>query len=128
MPGQVLSAVKTVDDIRRMSPAGTGGLRSLCPRQRAQARLLMTTSSRRQPHPSHPDPDDYEGPAWPTGKYPVPVLAAAVLAAEGVSFLLVGSAALWLHGQPIPVADADIVVEPDLRDLGRLSEARPRIC
>jgi hypothetical protein len=44
--------------------------------------------------------------------YPVPVLAAAILAAEGVSFLLVGSAALWLHGEPIPVADADVVIEP----------------
>jgi hypothetical protein len=36
--------------------------------------------------------------------YPVPVLAAAILAAEGVSFLLVGSAALWLHGEPLPWA------------------------
>lgn len=49
--------------------------------------------------------------------YPVPVLAAAVLAAEGVSFLLVGSAALWLHGQPIPVADADVVIEPGGQNL-----------
>jgi len=40
----------------------------------------------------------------PVRNYPVLVLAAAVLAAEGVSFLLVGSAVLWLHGQPIPVA------------------------
>jgi hypothetical protein len=53
----------------------------------------------------------------------VPVLAAAVLAAEGVSFLLVGSAALWLHGQPIPVADADVVIEPGGQNLRRLGEA-----
>src|ERR1035438_10348568 len=33
-------------------------------------------------------------PARPAGHYPVAVLAAAVLAAEGVSFVLVGSAAL----------------------------------
>ena len=44
--------------------------------------------------------------------YPAPVLAAAILAAEGVSFLLVGSAALWLHGEAISVADADLVIEP----------------
>jgi hypothetical protein len=30
-------------------------------------------------------------------RFPDPVLAAAVLAAEGVSFLLAGSAALWLR-------------------------------
>ena len=34
---------------------------------------------------------------------PVVVLAAAVLAAEQVSGLLVGSAALWLHGEPVSV-------------------------
>jgi hypothetical protein len=44
--------------------------------------------------------------------YPAPVLAAAVLAAEGVSFLLVGSAALWLHGEPVTVADAGAVIDP----------------
>jgi hypothetical protein len=60
--------------------------------------------------------------ANPAVDYPVPVLAAAVLAAEGVSFLLVGSAALWLHGQPIPVADADLVIEPSGRNLRRLGE------
>jgi hypothetical protein len=53
----------------------------------------------------------------------VPVLAAAVLAAEGVSFLLVGSAALWLHGEPMAVADADVVIEPGEPNLRRLSEA-----
>jgi hypothetical protein len=31
-------------------------------------------------------------------EFPVSVLAAAVLAAEKVSFVLVGSAALWLRG------------------------------
>lgn len=56
-------------------------------------------------------------------KFPLPVLAAAVLAAEGVSFLLVGSAALWLHGEPVTVADADLVVEPAEQNLRRLSEA-----
>ena len=55
--------------------------------------------------------------------YPVPVLAAAILAAEGVSFLLVGSAALWLHGEPIPVADADVVIEPAEASLRRLKDA-----
>jgi hypothetical protein len=53
----------------------------------------------------------------------VPVLGAAVLAVEGVSFLLVGSAALWLHGQQIPVADADVVIEPGEQNLDRLREA-----
>lgn len=54
---------------------------------------------------------------------PVPVLAAAVLAAAGVSLLLVGSAALWLHGAPIPVADADVVPEPGKQNLRQLREA-----
>ena len=53
----------------------------------------------------------------------MPVLAAAILAAEGVSFLLVGSAALWLHGEPIPVADADVVIEPAEASLRRLKDA-----
>jgi hypothetical protein len=44
--------------------------------------------------------------------YPAGVLAAAVLATTGVSFLLVGSAALWLRGESIPVGDADVVIEP----------------
>jgi hypothetical protein len=46
--------------------------------------------------------------------YPAGVLAAAVLATTGVSFVLVGSAALWLRGEPIPVGDADVVIEPEL--------------
>jgi len=57
------------------------------------------------------------------GAYPPPVLAAAVLAAEGVSFVLVGSAALWLHGEPVSVGDADVVPEPGERNLHRLREA-----
>jgi hypothetical protein len=51
------------------------------------------------------------------------VLAAAILAAEGVSFLLVGSAALWLHGEAISVADADVVIEPAEENLRRLGDA-----
>jgi hypothetical protein len=50
------------------------------------------------------------------------VLAAAILAAEGVSFLLAGSAALWLHGEPVTVGDADVVIEPGEENLGRLGE------
>lgn len=52
--------------------------------------------------------------------YPAPVLAAGILAAERVSFLLVGSAALWLHGEPIPVGDVDVVIEPAEENLHRL--------
>jgi len=51
------------------------------------------------------------------------VLAAAVLAAEGVSFLLAGSAALWLHGERIAVADADLVIEPGGQNLQHLRDA-----
>jgi hypothetical protein len=58
-----------------------------------------------------------------TGTYPAPVLAAAVLAAHDVSFLLVGSAALWLHGEPVTPADADAVIEPDERNLEGLAAA-----
>jgi hypothetical protein len=55
--------------------------------------------------------------------YPPPVLGAAVLAAEGVSFLLVGSAALWLRGEIAGVADADAVIEPGERNIQRLRGA-----
>lgn len=61
--------------------------------------------------------------AGAAGAYPAPVLAAAILAAEDVSFVLVGSAALWLHGEPITVADADVVVEPGEQNLRCLGEA-----
>lgn len=55
--------------------------------------------------------------------FPPPVLAAAVLAAEEVPFLLVGSAALWLRGEITTVADADAVIEPGEHNVYRLSEA-----
>jgi hypothetical protein len=51
------------------------------------------------------------------------VLAAGVLAAEKVSFLLVGSAALWLRGEPIAVGDVDAVIEPGEPNLLRLHAA-----
>ena len=54
---------------------------------------------------------------------PVVVLAAAVLAAEQVSFVLVGSAALWLRGEQIAVGDADVVIEPGEANLRRLHAA-----
>jgi hypothetical protein len=54
---------------------------------------------------------------------PPAVLAAAVLAAEEVSFLLVGSAALWLRREVTTVADADAVIEPGERNIHRLREA-----
>jgi hypothetical protein len=55
--------------------------------------------------------------------FPSPVLAAAVLAAEEVSFLLVGSAALWLRGEIASAADADVVIEPGERNIQRLRGA-----
>jgi hypothetical protein len=55
--------------------------------------------------------------------YPSGVLAAAILAAEEVSFVLVGSAALWLRGEISSVADADAVIEPGERNILRLRDA-----
>ncbi len=55
--------------------------------------------------------------------FPVVVLAAAVLAAERVSFVLVGSAALWLRGEPVTVGDVDAVIEPGEPNLRRLHKA-----
>jgi hypothetical protein len=55
--------------------------------------------------------------------FPVVVLAAAVLAAERVSGVLVGSAALWLHGEQISVGDVDVVIEPGEANLARLHAA-----
>ncbi len=55
--------------------------------------------------------------------FPVVVLAAAVLAAEQVSGVLVGSAALWLRGEPVSVGDVDVVIEPGEANLRRLGEA-----
>jgi hypothetical protein len=56
-------------------------------------------------------------------EFPVVVLAAAVLAAERVSGVLVGSAALWLRGEPVSVGDVDVVIEPGEANLLRLREA-----
>jgi hypothetical protein len=58
---------------------------------------------------------------------PVVVLAAAVLAAEQVSFLLVGSAALRLRGEPIQVGDVDVVIEPGEPNLSQLRDALIRL-
>jgi hypothetical protein len=55
--------------------------------------------------------------------YPAGVVAAAVLATTGVSFLLVGSAALWLRGESIPVGDADVVIEPGDQNMQRARAA-----
>jgi hypothetical protein len=54
---------------------------------------------------------------------PPVVLAAAVLAAEQVSGVLVGSAALWLRGEQLSVGDVDMVIEPGEENLGRLHNA-----
>jgi hypothetical protein len=56
-------------------------------------------------------------------EFPSAVLAAAVLAAEDVSFVLVGSAALWLRSEIDVVADADAVIEPGERNIHRLRAA-----
>lgn len=58
-----------------------------------------------------------------SSEFPVVVLAAAVLAAERVSGVLVGSAALWLRGEPVSVGDVDVVIEPGEPNLRRLHEA-----
>src|ERR1039457_2976290 len=55
--------------------------------------------------------------------YPAGVLAAAVLATTGVSFALVGSAALWLRGESIPVGDSDVVIEPGEQNMQRARAA-----
>jgi hypothetical protein len=55
------------------------------------------------------------------------VLAAAVLAAEQVSFLLVGSAALWLRSEPIAVGDVDVVIQPGEPNLRQLRQALIRL-
>ena len=55
--------------------------------------------------------------------FPSAVLGAAVLAAEEVSFVLVGSAALWLRDEIAGVADADAVIEPGERNIHRLRGA-----
>jgi hypothetical protein len=45
------------------------------------------------------------------------------LATTGVSFLLVGSAALWLRGESVPVGDADAVIEPGEQNIQRARAA-----
>jgi hypothetical protein len=55
--------------------------------------------------------------------YPAGVVAAAVLATTGMSFLLIGSAALWLRGESIPVGDADVVIEPGDQNMRRARAA-----
>ncbi len=55
------------------------------------------------------------------------LLPAAVLAAGGVSVILVGSGALWLHGEAIAVHDADVVVEPGEQNLRLLHDALRRL-
>jgi hypothetical protein len=51
------------------------------------------------------------------------MLLAAVLAAEQVSFVLVGSAALWLQGETIRVSDIDVVPDPSEANLTALHAA-----
>jgi hypothetical protein len=58
---------------------------------------------------------------------PAVVFAAAVLAADQVSFVLVGSAALRLRGEEIDVGDADLVIEPTEPNLRRLHDALARM-
>src|SRR5271165_5435296 len=60
---------------------------------------------------------------WQAIRYPPGVLAAAVLAAEDESLMLVGSAALWLRGEPMSVGDADAVIEPGEHSLRRAHAA-----
>lgn len=58
-----------------------------------------------------------------TVPYPPVLAGAAVLAESGLSCLLVGSGALWLHGEAILVHDADLVIEPGERNLRLLRSA-----
>lgn len=50
------------------------------------------------------------------------LLLAAVLAADGVSYVLVGSAGLYLRGHLGPVGDIDAVPAPDPANLERLRD------
>jgi len=52
-----------------------------------------------------------------------PILLLAAVLAQRVSFVLVGSAALWLRGEDVPVADVDAVPEPGADNLVRLHAA-----
>jgi hypothetical protein len=51
------------------------------------------------------------------------VVAAALLVAEGIDAIVVGSAALWLHGEDLPVNDLDVAVAPDAANLARVPAA-----
>jgi hypothetical protein len=53
---------------------------------------------------------------------PAPVLLAAVLAAEGLGFVVVGSAALFLRGFDLGVGDLDIVCDLDSDNLDLLCD------
>jgi hypothetical protein len=50
-------------------------------------------------------------------------VAAAVLVAEGVELIVVGTTALTMHGQPVEVHDLDVVVEPSPPNLAGLPRA-----
>lgn len=63
----------------------------------------------------------------PPRRYPTVLLAAGVLVAEDVSYVLVGSAALWLRGESIHVSDLDLVIEPAEQNLRRLHAALARM-
>ena len=62
-------------------------------------------------------------PATSVTSMPTVLLLAGILAAEGVSFVLVGSGALLLRGEPIAVGDVDVVIEPESTNIGRLVAA-----
>jgi hypothetical protein len=49
--------------------------------------------------------------------------AAAVLVAEGLGIVVVGSAASRLHGEAFEVHDLDVVVEPSTANLGVVAES-----
>ena len=72
------------------------------------------------PAPAHRAEDAANGGA---AGYPAGVLASAVLATTSVSFVLVGSAALWLRGESILVGDADVVIEPGDQNMQRTRTA-----
>ena len=59
----------------------------------------------------------------PGSALPTVVLAAAVLAALEVSFVLVGTAALWLRGEAVAVGDVDAVIEPGAANVACLQQA-----
>lgn len=58
---------------------------------------------------------------------PSEIFLAGVLAAEGLRFVVIGSAALWLHGQACPVGDLDVVPDPDYENLKHLHNVLTRL-